>query len=309
MLVTITTLTTSSAFSNPASSTPGQEANADAVVSAPSAPATVPATVNPTTDGASEQSLDVLEQPSEGIGMPVVASMDAICSTLKSAASEHELPIAFFARLIWQESRFKVNAKSPVGARGIAQFMPGTAQWRGLADPLDPIESLHKSADYLRELRDQFGNLGLAAAAYNGGSGTVQKWLSGRGKMPRETRDYVRIVTGSPIEEWRAKANATATQAGRIPQKVPCPTMVAMAAVSDPDPEVTSSVPEQSATPSKSKFNKRATSRRQVQTAARISRTKSRRTKTVVRGRKAPAVSRKGRTAVSDLRVERRADG
>jgi hypothetical protein len=155
-------------------------------------------------------------------------------------------------------------------------------------------------------LRDQFGNLGLAAAAYNGGSGRVQKWLDGRGKMPRETRDYVRIVTGSPIEEWRPKANANVAQAGRIPQRVPCPAVVAMAAASEPDPEVTSSVPEQSATPSPSKRNgKRITSRRKVQTAARISRTKPRRAKSVVRGRKSPAASR---TAMSDVKVERRAE-
>jgi hypothetical protein len=179
----------------------------------------------------------VLEQPADNIRGPASASMEQICSTLETAASNHELPVAFFARLIWQESRFRIDARSPVGARGIAQFMPGTAEWRGLADPLDPIESLRKSADYLRELRNQFGNLGFAAAAYNGGSGRVQKWLKGRGGMPRETRDYVRIVTGSPIEEWRAKEGMV-SQAGRIPLKVPCPALVAMAAGSEPDPMV-----------------------------------------------------------------------
>jgi soluble lytic murein transglycosylase-like protein len=49
--------------------------------------------------------------------------------------------------------------------------MPQTASWHGLADPFDPIEALRHSAVYLRELRDRFGNLGLAAAAYNAGPG------------------------------------------------------------------------------------------------------------------------------------------
>lgn len=180
---------------------------------------------------------DATEQPPGKLQPAARVSMDEICFALELAAAVHELPVAFFARLIWQESRFRVDARSPVGARGIAQFMPKTADWRGLEDPLDPIQSLHKSADYLRELRSQFGNLGLAAAAYNGGSGRVQAWLDGRGKMPRETRDYVRIVTGSPIEQWRDKANASAVQAGRIPQKVPCPALVAMPSTAQPDPE------------------------------------------------------------------------
>ena len=96
-------------------------------------------------------------------------AQNSICLLLESAARSHGLPVEFFARVIWQESRFRADAIGPVTrsgqrARGIAQFMPGTAVWRGLVDPLDPIQSLRKSADYLRELRTQFGQLGLAAA-------------------------------------------------------------------------------------------------------------------------------------------------
>jgi hypothetical protein len=310
ILVAIVTLTNSSAFSDPATFDVPAEPQADSAVSAvPIAPATDVAA----DASASAQSLDVLEQPSDGIPFPVLTSIEEICSTLEIAASVHALPVAFFARLIWQESRFKIDARSPVGARGIAQFMPGTAEWRGLANPLDPIESLRKSADYLRELREQFGNLGLAAAAYNGGSGRVQRWLDGRGKMPRETRDYVRVVTGSPIEEWRAKADATAVPAGRIPLKVPCPAMVAMAAISEPDPEVKKSSEEtpRVASSKPRSYGKRATSRRQL-AAARAARTKPRRTRSVVRGRKPSVASRRapvrGRTAMNNVRAERRAD-
>jgi soluble lytic murein transglycosylase-like protein len=98
---------------------------------------------------------------------PNPRTADDVCRTLEEAAAENGLPVEFFARVIWQESRFNARAVSPKGASGIAQFMPQTAGWHGLADPFDPIEALRHSAGYLRELRDRFGNLGLAAAAYN----------------------------------------------------------------------------------------------------------------------------------------------
>lgn len=158
-----------------------------------------------------------------------IVSMEEICATLAAIAVEYELPLPFFARLIWQESRFRPEAVSRSGARGIAQFMPATAQWRGLSDPHDPIQSLHKSADYLRELRSQFGNLGLAAAAYNGGSGRVEAWLKGKGGLPRETRQYVEIVTGLPVDEWRVADTILAVKTTRIPGEIPCPALVVAA--------------------------------------------------------------------------------
>ena len=145
---------------------------------------------------------------SEELRLTRFVSMEDICSTLEAAAATHELPVSFFVRLIWQESRFRPDVVSRAGARGIAQFMPGTARERGLANPFDPIQSLHKSADFLRELREQFGNLGLAAAAYNGGPGRVRAWLNGRGGLPSETRQYVQIVTGAPAERWRGRGTA-----------------------------------------------------------------------------------------------------
>jgi hypothetical protein len=80
--------------------------------------------------------------------------------------------------------------------------MPGTARWRGLSDPLEPTEALNESARWLRELNDQFGNLGLAAAAYNAGPRRVMDWIEGHGRLPKETRAYVRIITGRSAEEW-----------------------------------------------------------------------------------------------------------
>ena len=97
-----------------------------------------------------------------------VRDSDAICNALAAAAQENDLPIDFFTRLIWQESRFDPTAVSRAGAQGVAQFMPATATWRGLSDPFDPLEAIAQSAKLLRDLRSEFGNLGLAAAAYNG---------------------------------------------------------------------------------------------------------------------------------------------
>src|SRR5699024_2330005 len=101
-----------------------------------------------------------------------------LCALIDAAAGAHALPPAFLARLIWKESRFDIRALSPVGAQGIAQFMPGTARLRGLEDPWDPREAIPASAHFLADLRARFGNLGLAAAAYNGGPDRVARWLA-----------------------------------------------------------------------------------------------------------------------------------
>jgi hypothetical protein len=133
-------------------------------------------------------------------------SAGEICRVVGQAASDNGLPLDFFTRLIWQESRFNPAAISPKGAQGIAQFMPGTASWRGLADPFEPMQALREAASYLRELRTTFrGSLGLAAAAYNAGPGRVEAWLAGRGGLPGETRAYVRAVTGHEAERWASQ--------------------------------------------------------------------------------------------------------
>lgn len=129
------------------------------------------------------------------------------CSAIELAALEHDLPVEFLGRLIWQESRHNAQAISPAGARGIAQFMPATAGDWGLQDPFDPVASLLKSAKFLRALNDRFGNVGLAAAAYNGGPGRLERWLETRVKnkkaaLPLETQNYVRIITGKQVTDW-----------------------------------------------------------------------------------------------------------
>jgi hypothetical protein len=146
---------------------------------------------------------------------------EAICLMVESAARANDLPLEFFARVIWQESRFQSDAVGPMTrsgqrAQGIAQFMPGTASERRLLDPFDPVQALPKSAEFLNELRNQFGNLGLAAAAYNAGPRRVQDWLAGSGAMPAETRNYVSVITGSSVDEW-----ARAGKGAKLPPSSP----------------------------------------------------------------------------------------
>jgi hypothetical protein len=127
------------------------------------------------------------------------------CPVIEHEARNNGLPIGFFTRLIWQESRFDPDAISPAGAQGVAQFMPHTASSRGLLNPFEPTEALRESASYLHELMQSFGNLGLAAAAYNAGPGRLAHWLAGQDELPSETVDYVLAVTGHAITEWTTK--------------------------------------------------------------------------------------------------------
>jgi Transglycosylase SLT domain/SPOR domain len=172
--------------------------------------------------------------PVEGTPSPAAtpsngtASVARICDVLAAAATENDLPVDFFARLIWQESRFDPTAVSRAGAQGVAQFMPATASARGLADPFDPIQAIAHSAKLLRDLRREFGNLGLAAAAYNAGPRRVRDWLAGRRGLPRETDAYVRIVTGHPPEQWaRPQAGPAET---RVAPALPCPQIAGLVA-------------------------------------------------------------------------------
>jgi hypothetical protein len=155
-------------------------------------------------------------------------SQTSVCLMLESAAQANGLPVEFFARVIWQESRFDAGAVGPVTrsgtrAQGIAQFMPGTAAERQLLDPFDPVQALPKAAEFLRELRAEFGNLGLAAAAYNAGPRRLREWLAGTGEMPGETRRYVAAITGHDIEDWK-----DAQDTGRDFKPANCETLMAL---------------------------------------------------------------------------------
>src|SRR6185312_11349109 len=129
-----------------------------------------------------------------------------VCDLIAAHAEQNGLPKNFFARLIWKESRFDPNAVSPVGAEGIAQFMPGTAKMRGLANSFDISQAIPASARYLAEMKTGYGNLGLAAAAYNAGESRVSRWLGSGGFLPMETESYVFDIMGEPVDKFADRA-------------------------------------------------------------------------------------------------------
>lgn len=112
----------------------------------------------------------------------------------RAAARQHGVPEDLFLRLVHQESRWKVGARSHKGAIGLAQLMPGTARKLGV-DPHDPHQNLEGGARYLKMQYRKFGSWRLALAAYNAGPGAVEKY----GGVPpyRETKNYVRKIWGS----------------------------------------------------------------------------------------------------------------
>jgi hypothetical protein len=143
-----------------------------------------------------------LQSATAAPGAETAAPWAPICATIDQVASTERLPPAFLARVLWQESRFVKDATSPAGAAGVAQFMPATAIEVGLTDPRDPGQAIIAAGRLLGQLRARFGNIGLAAAAYNAGAGPVARWLRTNGLLPTETRAYVRRVTGHRVEEW-----------------------------------------------------------------------------------------------------------
>lgn len=118
-------------------------------------------------------------------------------------AQRFDLSPTLIEALVWQESRWRADARSPVGAQGLAQLMPGTARYLGV-NPLDPFANLEGGARYLREQMDRFdGDIEKALAAYNAGPGRV----IAAGGIPRirETQGYVAAIMGRLSDHSRDK--------------------------------------------------------------------------------------------------------
>jgi soluble lytic murein transglycosylase-like protein len=125
----------------------------------------------------------------------------AYAAKVQELAARYDLSPALIEAVVWQESRWQAGARSPVGARGLAQLMPGTAQHMGVnAD--DPMANLEGGARYLREQLDRFnGDLEKALAAYNAGPGRVSQ----AGGVPNiaETKQSVTAVIGRLADHTR----------------------------------------------------------------------------------------------------------
>jgi soluble lytic murein transglycosylase-like protein len=115
-------------------------------------------------------------------------------NAIASAASRWNVPAELLAAQLFAESNFNPFARSPAGALGIAQFMPGTARSYGLHNPFDAASSIHAQAHLMHDLLVRFGSTALALAAYNAGPGAVQRY----GGIPPypETRAYVARILG-----------------------------------------------------------------------------------------------------------------
>jgi soluble lytic murein transglycosylase-like protein len=172
---------------------------------------------------ASGDDVPILEMPVEPrIAIPRQLSRKGLCSAVASVARANDLPIPFFANLIWQESSFNTKTISRAGAQGIAQFMPKTAVQFGLINPFEPIHALNVAGKFVRDLYGKFGNYGLAAAAYNAGPRRVADWIAKRGELPSETRNYVIRITGRPADQWISGELQNDPESALMPAQAPC---------------------------------------------------------------------------------------
>ena len=131
---------------------------------------------------------------------------------IEQAAARNGVNPAVLHGLIEQESGFNPDAVSSAGASGLTQLMPGTASTLGVANTLDPAESIEGGARYLGELTSQFGgNTEDALAAYNAGPGAVEQY----GGIPpyAETQSYVANVLSNAEAYQQSHATSYATGA------------------------------------------------------------------------------------------------
>lgn len=153
--------------------------------------------------GTASASLITNNEPAKGAGMlpkrwTPPESAGPYLGEIAKAERTHGLPRDLLARLLYQESRYRQDiitgeVRSHAGAVGIAQIVP---RWHPTVDPLNPVESIHYAARYLRKLYDQFGSWRLALAAYNWGPGNIGKYAAKPDQWPTETKNYVTQIMG-----------------------------------------------------------------------------------------------------------------
>lgn len=132
-----------------------------------------------------------------------------------AAAEKYGVPVDLALAMISVESGFNPNAKSPVGAIGLGQLMPDTARGLGVKNPYNPVQNADGSMRYLKAKLDEFGgNVDLALAAYNAGSGAVRKY-GNRVPPYNETRNYIKSIKAN-----RSKYAKIASNSSKIPADI-----------------------------------------------------------------------------------------
>ncbi len=148
----------------------------------------IPATYNPTTAATPSRS----------------SNRNAFDHLIRASAARHGVDPALVKAIIHTESAFNPNARSPVGAMGLMQLMPGTARDMGVSNPWDPAQNIEGGTKYLAWLQRQFRNRDFVVASYNAGLGNVKKY----GGVPpfRETQNYVKSVNSRYSSLYRSDA-------------------------------------------------------------------------------------------------------
>lgn len=145
---------------------------------------------------------------------------------IKQAATQHGIKTSVLSSLLSHESMgfnpdvISGKLNSPVGAQGIGQFMPATAQGLGI-NPLDPAQAIPASAKYIADKMKQHGSIELALAAYNAGSGNVNKY-GGIPPFP-ETQNYVKNILNSAKQTYDAPIDTPTPTPSAIPSATPTP--------------------------------------------------------------------------------------
>lgn len=127
---------------------------------------------------------------------PIKTSKSQILNIISKLSKKYDIDENLIKAVVKQESGFRTDAVSHCGAMGLMQLMPATAKGLGVKDPFDPIQNLEGGIKYLKGKLNQYnGNLILALAAYNAGSGNVAKY---NGVPPfKETQNYVKSILAS----------------------------------------------------------------------------------------------------------------